>query len=86
MLPRLGCMITWILWIGALNNLIMAFGVVGWWYSSPHPSKVVLIYHKKGSVWIHVPLVDNMYILNFEHYDSFLELMCSNEHVTFCLH
>ncbi len=53
MLPRLGCMIAWVLWIGALNNPIVAFGVVGWWYSSPHPSKVVLIYHKKkGSVWI----------------------------------
>ncbi len=80
MLPRLGCMITWVLWIGALSNLIVAFGAISWWYSSPHPSKVVLIYHKKkGSVWIHVPLVHNMYILHFQHYDSFLELMCSNE-------
>jgi len=29
MLPRLGCMMAQVLWIGALNNLIVAFGVVG---------------------------------------------------------
>jgi len=29
MLPRLGCMIVQVLWIGALNNLIVAFGAIG---------------------------------------------------------